>query len=378
MAADPPEDAILDPFVGFDLYPDPSVAFSWTPKPLSEIKDEAFIVLDTNALLLPFETSARSLEAIGQRYSDLARAGRLVVPGQVAREFAKNRTNKIANLYQLIDKHRSSVPRKGIPGSPILEKSKAFQQAKELEDELLKKLDKYHKALGAVADEIANWGWNDPVTELYRAVLAGAEIIDPKIDREKLAQNHKRRQAHKLPPGYKDAGKPDGGIGDSIIWETILQLGSDKKSDLIFVTGEEKPDWWHRGAGSRLLAPRYELVEEYRRASDGATFQIMRLSDFLELSEVEGAVVSEVRKQEEDDREYWDLLHELMDAHWYVGDTVRNADGTVSIRFRDHTADYEGMKSRWAHGKTGLEAVRNAKRDLDLDRQHPPFVIAGP
>ena len=58
-----------------------------------------------------------------------------------------------------------------------------------------------------------------------------------------------RRYRDKVPPGYKDASKDDGGIGDFLIWKTLLQLGSKEKKDFVFVTGEQKPDWFNQASG---------------------------------------------------------------------------------------------------------------------------------
>ena len=65
---------------------------------MEEIKNECFVVLDTNVLLVPYTVSKTSLQAIRNAYLQLIELKRLVVPGQVAREFAKNRPNKISAL----------------------------------------------------------------------------------------------------------------------------------------------------------------------------------------------------------------------------------------------------------------------------------------
>src|SRR5262249_53348287 len=142
-----------------------------------------------------------------------------------------------------------------------------------------------------------NWSWNDPVSSLYRTLFSPTVVIDPPMDRESLEKDLKRRTEASIPPGYKDAGKSDGGAGDLLIWYTILHIGKEQKTDLMFVSGEEKADWWHRGAG-RELYPRFELVEEYHRASDGKSFHIASFSRFLELYGAAEQVITEVREEE--------------------------------------------------------------------------------
>ncbi|MBK7181195.1 MAG: hypothetical protein IPH82_29115 [Chloroflexi bacterium] len=117
------------------------------------------------------------------------------------------------------------------------------------------------------------------------------------------------RQTHKIPPGYKDAAKDDDGIGDLLIWHTILQVGKERNANVIFVSGEEKADWWHKSEG-QVLYPRYELVDEFRRASDEKSFHITSFSQFLNLFGASESIVKEVREEENQIRSE-DLLLEV-------------------------------------------------------------------
>src|SRR5215210_3670340 len=107
MGKEPPANEEPDPFVGYELYPDATVIFSWQPSPLEDVKDESVVVLDTNVLAIPYQTGSQSLEEIGLTYRKLADEHRLVIPGQVAREFANVRAVKIADLLQQIGNQRS-------------------------------------------------------------------------------------------------------------------------------------------------------------------------------------------------------------------------------------------------------------------------------
>jgi hypothetical protein len=109
------------------------------------------------------------------------------------------------------------------------------------------------------------------------------------------------RYAHGIPPGYKDQSKGDGGIGDFLIWKTILKLGEDRKTDCIFVTEDSKGDWWVQSEGT--FQPRIELVEEYRRATQGRTIHLMSLSHFLSTFGAEERAVDETQKVEKAQRD---------------------------------------------------------------------------
>lgn len=86
-------------------------------------------------------------------------------------------------------------------------------------------------------------------------------------------------------------------MGDLLIWETILEIGQKSKRDMIFVSGEEKADWQHRADNTALL-PRFELLDEYRRASNGRALYIVPLSKLLELLNVAEDSVNEVKNEE--------------------------------------------------------------------------------
>jgi len=66
---------------------------------------------------------------------------------------------------------------------------------------------------------------------------------------------------------------------------------------LVLVTGETKSDWWHR-SGDEGIYPRYELVDEYRRHSNGQSFHVVPLSVLLEKVGASKETVEDVRREE--------------------------------------------------------------------------------
>ena len=89
-----------DIFIADFIYPEANSIFKISLKKLKDIKDDCYIVLDTNVLLVPYTTSKESLAQIQKTYETLISESRLIVPVQVAREFVKNRPNKLIDLYQ--------------------------------------------------------------------------------------------------------------------------------------------------------------------------------------------------------------------------------------------------------------------------------------
>ena len=276
------------------LYPKAENIFAFHPKLVEDIKDECFIVVDTNSLLVPYTTGKASLEQINTIYRLLVDGNRLVVPGQAAREFAEHRVTKLKELYQQISRKKSSL---SLGNYPLLEGLEPYQKAIEIEDKLNVKIREYNKCISEILDDISQWYWNDPVSVMYSTLFDQGVVYDIEIDEPELRQRIEKDCEYKLPPGYKDARKPDDGAGDVIIWFTILELGRMHKKSVIFVSLDQKPDWWSQSEG-RPLYPRFELVEEFSRVSDGQSFHILKFSSFLDLYGASKEVIEEVRKEE--------------------------------------------------------------------------------
>jgi DNA-directed RNA polymerase specialized sigma24 family protein len=289
-----------DKFVLQDVYPDAAAVFSARVEPLSTIKDSAAVVLDTNVLLVPFAVSPQTLRDIRTTYATLAADRRLFVPGQVAREFARNRAIKLAELHQQLLDRKSRLPTAGIGKHPLLENVPEYQAVLAKEAELLDDSKDYGALLTTIADVVKSWTWNDPVSELYRELFTPEVVVDLELDREAIERDLAYRFANQIPPGYKDGSKPDAGIGDLLVWKTILKLATDTPQHTIFVSGEEKSDWWYKSAG-RQLYPRFELTDEFRRVSGGKSFHIVSLSELLALYGADQAHVTEVRETEQAD-----------------------------------------------------------------------------
>jgi predicted transcriptional regulator with HTH domain len=185
----------------------------------------------------------------------------------------------------------------GLGNYPLLDSVNEYQKAHELEKQLNDSIREYNSTIAKILDVIGDWYWNDPVSELYGDLFAVDVVLDPAFNNEEIKERLDKDIFYKLPPGYKDARKDDEGIGDLLIWQTILEVAKTHKKSVIFVSLDKKPDWWSQSEG-RPLYPRYELIDEFRRASQGNSFHIIKFSSFLNLYGATEEVVEEVRKEE--------------------------------------------------------------------------------
>lgn len=291
-----PKSGNIDPFARQRAFPDAAEIFRFSQVPLETALAEGIIVLDTNVLLVPYGTGKASVEQIRTTYSRLAGENRLRVPGQVAREFAANRADKLKTLYhQLSIKRSVSVTRSEYP---LLEGLKEYEAVREAETQLTATLNTYRDLQKQLLTVVSGWTWNDPVSVLYREIFDGNVVSDLQINEEQVLKNLHYRVENSLPPGYKDANNEHAGIGDYLIWLSILTIGKDEKKHVVFVSGDEKSDWWYRSDNTALY-PRYELVDEFRRESQGQSFFIISFAELLRHFGAPATIVEEVREEEQ-------------------------------------------------------------------------------
>jgi hypothetical protein len=292
-----PKKAEVDVFSLESIFPDADAVFTFQFKTLAQIKDSGCFVLDANTLLLPYAAGSKALSEIKTTYKALIGQKRLLIPARAAREFAKNRTKKIAELHSALIDQQSRQQSTSRDNYPLLEDSKEYQALIEAGAKVQSAIKEYRELFGDVIKAVEAWEWNDPIGQLYHELFTPDLVVNTTKPPNELRTEHAYRFANQIPPGYKDSGKLDEGIGDYLIWQTILEIGKTQKKSVIFVTGEKKPDWWHNSS-KRQLYPRYELVDEFRRASAGESFHIITFSDLLTMFGVSETAVNEIRREE--------------------------------------------------------------------------------
>jgi hypothetical protein len=210
----------------------------------------------------------------------------------VAREFAKNRASKISEIVQQLSTKRDSIPPVKRSTYPLLSPLLAFQKHVELEQKINQLLSEYRLSISNILQVISDWTWNDPVSELYRELFSKEVVYDLPLDQDLFTAEFRKRKRQRIPPGFKDKG-----IGDLIIWKTILDHGKKTNRDVILVSNDVKTDWWYQ-SDKESLYPRFELVDEFRRETGGRSVHIVTFSKFLDLYGASEAVIEEVRVEE--------------------------------------------------------------------------------
>jgi hypothetical protein len=283
-----------NPFILLRKYPNVDSILKGHQAGLGDYANCLF-VLDANTLLAPYGLKKDGIDKIKSIYASLVSANKLFVPMHAMREFADNRPSKISDIFSNIDKALSAIPGWKDLDYPILNDLDSFQKLSAFKETFKSTTKQYREHLQALADEVINWDWQDPITKLYAEIFNKGIFIDTDESEENLLKDFSFRTENNIPPGFKDKTKSENGIGDLLIWKSILKLGGDKKVDLIFVTNDEKPDWFVQGNGKAIIT-RFELVDEYYRMTGGKSFACMNFSSFLALQGAAPTIVADVEK----------------------------------------------------------------------------------
>lgn len=327
-----------------DKYPDPASTFSFRLDPIDDMRQTCLFVLDTNILLLPYGTDNESLNTIEAVYETLSAQKRIFIPAQVAREFFDNRPNKLSAIHDDLKKKQSSELQL-FKKHPFLNEVNEFKKVLEKEVQLQSSFKAWKDEINKTIAVVQGWGWDDPVSKMYHKVLKSSVLPDIDFNNKEFEADLARRNTLKIPPGYKDSGKTENQAGDLLIWHEILKLGSQHKQHIIFVSSDDKADWWHRSSGKPLY-PRFELVDEFRAKSDGKSFHIVKLSQLLKWFDADKAVVASIENTEREatiPSPTPDIDNDLFirGAHNFI-DTLRNHINIYELEIRSIAQERNG------------------------------------
>ncbi|EJM7591771.1 DUF4935 domain-containing protein, partial [Citrobacter freundii] len=170
---------------------------------------DTIIFLDTNVLLLPYvakQLGKQDIKEIQNLYVKLKSEGRLYISDRVAREFIKNRDNKISDIVKALSDDNSRI--KQLESlSKIFQETSQFEELENLSTKINELIVNYKKNHNKMVDEVKSWKGEDPITTIYDKVFDSKNVISITDNEEKLLTEWEYRKKMKIPPGYKDSEK---------------------------------------------------------------------------------------------------------------------------------------------------------------------------
>ncbi|MDL5022656.1 PIN-like domain-containing protein [Bacillus velezensis] len=261
----------------------------------TDIWINSVIVLDTNILLNLYRYSKETSEklfALLEKSKD-----RLWLPHQIALEFHLNRTNVILDQQTSYEKIESILRKKSSEIESSLKKELGSYRKKHVTLSIDSIIDQIKSSIDGLISEILKEKEDHPILlkndHIKREIT---ELFEDKVGspykQEKLKEIEKeadKRYALEIPPGYRDASKKgakfhNGEIilekyGDYILWQQIIDFAKEKQIDIIFITDDEKKDWWYECKG-KTIGPRSELLNEFNYKT-GMEFYMFKPEVFM-------------------------------------------------------------------------------------------------
>ncbi|MBW4651102.1 MAG: DUF4935 domain-containing protein [Kastovskya adunca ATA6-11-RM4] len=235
-----------------------------TPEEIAQIWHEGIFSFDTNVLLHIYsytpETRSKFFEILGQLKE------RIWIPHQVAYEYQKNRLYVIANQVKayeditvILDRNLNSLKQelfKDYKRHPFINTRNIIKTIETALEEIKSDLTRSH-------EQHPNYVESDDLRETLTDLLEG-KVGKPYSDEEleNIYQKAEKRFSYKKPPGYKDSKKSlPKNYGDVVLWFQLIDYAKYMQKPLIFVTDDDKEDWWLKYEGE-TIEPRPDLVQE--------------------------------------------------------------------------------------------------------------------
>ncbi|MEH2460905.1 PIN-like domain-containing protein [Nostoc sp.] len=329
-----------------DLFPG---YYQPTEQEFAELWKECIFSFDTNVLLHIYRYSAKTRERLFDILQKLQQ--RIWIPYQIGWEYHKNRLDVISQQSKAYDKI-VKILEDNLKIEKIGSLKKDLDTYKkhpliDVKQIILTVESSIQKVIKIVKDDlqyskikhpdlIKNDEFHDKIIDLLNGRIGN--------NKDKLKDIYnwaEERFKYCIPPGYEDAKKPvPDKYGDAITWFQLINYAKSEKKPIIFVTDDDKEDWWLKGDG-KTISPRPELVQEMLSEA-GVRFHMYSADRFLEYAEdflklpnqpevIEEA--REIRIQDAASQNLSDVIEEITDSlnHYSYASEYKVNERTQSL-----------------------------------------------
>ena len=229
-----------------------------------ELWDDCTFVFDTSVLLNLYRMNDESKDAFLEVMDKIK--DRLWIPYQVGYEYHKHRIEVINEVKNKAEKLKDDV-NKDIRSlkdklNELFKQTKNSKQDKEKTTNILDEAEKVinksiNNACKKANEKTSKLINNDEIQEKLNKLFESR--VGNKFDDNKLNELYKvaeERYKNKIPPGYKDNDKTGNlKYSDYVIWSEIINFAKASNVCIVFVTADEKEDWWQIYNGKKTCLP---------------------------------------------------------------------------------------------------------------------------
>jgi hypothetical protein len=336
-------------------------------------QEDPLIVLDTNGYLGLYRFSHNSILdilSVLEKVKD-----RVWVPNQVHKEFYKNHKTIFSSQINKYAKVKEILV--GILDSSKNDFQVQFSQFNKYDYPLIKELQalveshiedirnktiEYDEKIKVELKENKRVIREDRVKIFFEELISNGQLGNG-FQLSELLEIFKEgelRYTYKIPPGYMDAVKDKDDptkqqkFGDLLIWKEILKKSTTSSKAIIFITLDEKEDWWELDNQNVILNPRKELIAEFKESSEHK-FEMMSLKQFVDHYATMENIVLENKTRLELKADT--IAMEIMDlTEW---DDILNTSDLLSYLY--HSGDLADFLS-------------NPLDDVEIEEYHNPTI----
>ena len=281
-------------FIGFYMPQEEELRNAWS-------SDKTLFIFDTNILIKLYSYQPSTVQDFFYILEKLG--NRIWLPHQVGLEFQnrrleiksleKKKFKDLNNNIEDILKIEKEIEKKFSKGRfPELDTAteKLFQGIEKLLEDYKKVVNKCNKCQPSIRA-------HDKIRERidkYFEGKVGKAYSPGKL--EEIYVEGEERYKNNIPPGFKDKDKEGNDyyyrgaryqrkFGDLIIWKQIIDKSlSDKIENIIFITDDEKEDWWFfvKENGEKAIGPLANLTHEIIDKGEASLFYMYNTTSFFE------------------------------------------------------------------------------------------------
>lgn len=337
-------------------------------KEKQELWEKAVFVFDTNVLLNLYRYSAKTRNSLLNAFESFT--GRIWIPYQVACEYMRKRCEVIYETVQRYDQFKKEAESFTGKAVETLRLTSNDEEVSELKRYLFKWLDSNKErnllVLNPEEDEIL-----EKILKIFDGKVGG---IVPESELDVIKKEGEERYKKSIPPGYKDGIKKKGqeddnnAYGDLIIWKQIIKYSKENNIGIIYVTHDQKEDWWNIVKG-KTIGPRVELRREFF-AETKQEFHMYSMNNFIStynsLNEVQidkSAVEEVISLDRAVNKRRKERSYSMSEKIAKVEETLEKIQNRISRR-RKIIMDIENK-----YQKQGLEMPENIKTQYNNTKQ---------
>lgn len=241
---------------------------------------DGIFALGANVLLNLYRYSSETRQELENALIGIK--DKLFVSHQAAKEFLRNRIVVTASQAEEYTKATKAIS--DLTATIANKKKHPFLDDGELPP-FLKITEVVTNQLDAQKEKLLKRLTEDEILDFVEKYFDGrtGEAFSPE-ELSSIATEGQKRYEQEIPPGYKDGNKDQSGdpyrkFGDLILWKQLIQKAKNENKPLIFITDDQKEDWWQEQSG-RTIGPRPELREEFLKES-GQNFWMYTVDRFI-------------------------------------------------------------------------------------------------